>query len=129
MAGKLLLWAVGPTRDTLAEQIEARVSPSEFGITVHRPEAMLLEFVPPRTDKASGLAKLCESMGIGPENTLCFGDGGNDREMLAFAGLGVAMGNAVDDAKGAATRISQWAHSEDAVAQEIAAIFGWGEAA
>ena len=95
---------------------------------MHRPEAMLLEFVPPQTDKASGLAKLCESLGIGPESSLCFGDGGNDVEMLAFAGLGVAMGNAGDAAKGAATRISQWAHYEDAVAQEIAAIFGWDEA-
>ena len=89
---------------------------------------MLLEFVPPQTDKASGLAKLCESLGIGPESSLCFGDGGNDVEMLAFAGLGVAMGNAGNAAKRAATRISQWAHYEDAVAQEIAAISGWDEA-
>jgi hypothetical protein len=31
---KLLLWAVGPTRDALAAQVEAQVSPSLFGITV-----------------------------------------------------------------------------------------------
>ena len=123
---KLLLWAVGPTRDALAAEIEAQVSPSEYGITVHRHEAMLLEFVPPQTDKASGLAKLSDGLEIGQDRVLCFGDGGNDVEMLAWAGLGIAMANAGDAAKAAATRVSQWAHHEDAVAQEIAAIFEWG---
>lgn len=123
---KLLLWAVGATRESLAAQIETELSPASHNIAVHWPEVMLLEFVPPHTNKASALARLCESMpGVEQEHTLCFGDGGNDVEMLSWAGLGVAMGNAGEKAKAAATRVSEWAHHEDAVAREIAAIFGW----
>ncbi len=35
--------------------------------------------------------------GITREQTMAFGDGGNDTDMLAYAGIGVAMGNATDE--------------------------------
>ena len=40
------------------------------------------------------------------EQTIAFGDGGNDADMLAFAGIGVAMGNATEPAKAAADYIT-----------------------
>ena len=123
---KLLIWAVGPARDMLAAQIEAELEPDSRGITVHQPEVMLLEFVPPHVNKASALAMLSESLGIPPERTLCFGDGSNDVEMLKWAGLGVAMGNASEVAKAAASEVSEWPHYEDAVARELSHIFGFG---
>ena len=33
-------------------------------------------------------------MGLRPENVMAIGDGFNDVEMLEYAGIGVAMGNA-----------------------------------
>lgn len=44
--------------------------------------------------KARGMEVLCRHFGILQEETLAFGDGANDIEMLQWAGIGVAMGNA-----------------------------------
>jgi Cof subfamily protein (haloacid dehalogenase superfamily) len=44
--------------------------------------------------KASGMSVLIEHLGIAREQTIAFGDGFNDVEMLQFAGIGVAMANA-----------------------------------
>lgn len=121
---KLLVWAVGSDRDRLAARIEAELEPAAHGITVHRPEVMLLEYVPPHVNKASALAVLSQTLSVEQGRTLCFGDGTNDVEMLRWAGLGVAMGNANEKAKAAASRVSEWPHHEDAVAKEILQIFG-----
>jgi len=37
---------------------------------------------------------ICNHFGIRQEETVAFGDGANDIEMLEWAGVGVAMGNA-----------------------------------
>ena len=44
--------------------------------------------------KASALARVAARRGIGREDVLAVGDGDNDREMLRWAGHGVAMGQA-----------------------------------
>lgn len=49
--------------------------------------------------KAVGLDSLCRHFGIRQEETLAFGDGANDIEMLCWAGIGVAMGNASEGVK------------------------------
>ena len=50
-------------------------------------------------NKAFGINKLMEYYGIPAEDTVAFGDGPNDLDMLKFAGTGVAMGNAWDIVK------------------------------
>lgn len=49
--------------------------------------------------KASGMQILLDVAGGKREDTIAFGDGPNDFEMLDFAGTGVAMGNASEDLK------------------------------
>ena len=49
--------------------------------------------------KASGVAHVLEKENLLPENLLYFGDGPNDMEMFAYAGLKVAMGNSVPEIK------------------------------
>ncbi len=44
--------------------------------------------------KAAGMEAICRHFGIRQEETIAFGDGGNDIDMLEWAGIGVAMGNA-----------------------------------
>ena len=44
--------------------------------------------------KAAGMEAVCRHFGIRQEETLAFGDGANDIEMLQWAAVGVAMGNA-----------------------------------
>lgn len=56
--------------------------------------------------KAIGMEAICSHFGIRQEETIAFGDGGNDIEMLEWAGIGVAMGNADDSVKEHADRVT-----------------------
>ncbi|MBQ8704352.1 MAG: Cof-type HAD-IIB family hydrolase [Bacteroidales bacterium] len=56
--------------------------------------------------KAAGMEALCSHFGIRQEETLAFGDGANDLEMLRWAGIGVAMGNAEQIVKEAADLVT-----------------------
>lgn len=49
--------------------------------------------------KGAALAALGEILNISRENTAAIGDNGNDREMLEYAGLSIAMGNATEEIK------------------------------
>lgn len=44
--------------------------------------------------KATGMEIYLQHVGIAKENSIAFGDGANDLEMMEYAGIGVAMGNA-----------------------------------
>ncbi|MCR8967686.1 Cof-type HAD-IIB family hydrolase [Streptococcus zalophi] len=57
--------------------------------------------------KASGLAKVLEKTGLKPENVLVFGDEKNDIEIFDYAGLTIAMGNAIDEIKEKADYITE----------------------
>ena len=61
-----------------------------------------LEISHKNSGKATGLAYVLKLLDITPEETVAFGDGDNDAEMLEFAGLGVAMENATEHCKVAA---------------------------
>lgn len=50
-------------------------------------------------DKGVGIDQFCDYFGFSQEETMAFGDGGNDVEMLKHAGIGIAMGNARDEVK------------------------------
>lgn len=58
-----------------------------------------LEVMMPQVTKAYGLTKLAEKLGISMADIMAIGDGENDVEMLQAAGLGIAMGNAMEDVK------------------------------
>ncbi len=62
----------------------------------------LLELLDPRVDKRNALADVCAERGVARTAVAAFGDQRNDVEMLAWAGLGVAVANACDEAKAAA---------------------------
>ena len=65
-----------------------------------------LDIAPMGTSKASGLEFLCQHLGIAQSDVLAIGDGNNDIEMLAWAGRGVAMGQALDDVVAAADDVT-----------------------
>ena len=65
----------------------------------------MLEVVPKGWNKGTALQTLLRDMepdGVRVENVMAIGDGANDLEMIAEAGIGVAMGNAVDIVKASA---------------------------
>lgn len=76
------------------------------------------EIIPKGQNKGTGLEMLCNITGIKRENVIAMGDNENDIEMLEYAGLGVAVGNATDSVKKIADLITV-TNNEDAVAKII----------
>lgn len=73
--------------------------------------------------KATALARFAGDRGIDATQVVAFGDNLNDVEMLAWAGLGVAMGNAVPGALAAADEVTAH-HDDDGVAVVIERLLG-----
>ena len=63
--------------------------------SVYRSEPFFLEILPKGIDKALSLERLLEVIGMNREQMIACGDGYNDLSMIQYAGLGVAMENAV----------------------------------
>ena len=57
-------------------------------------------------DKGKGLEAMAEYLGLDVSETMAFGDGGNDVAILRRAGIGIAMGNAGNEARSAADYIT-----------------------
>ncbi|UOW67279.1 sugar-phosphatase [Paraclostridium bifermentans] len=83
--------------------------PQEFHdkYTIVRSAPFFLEFLNKKVNKGSGLQALCDKLGIDPSEVIAVGDEENDRHMIEFAGLGVAMGNARDSIKEIANHITE----------------------
>jgi HAD superfamily hydrolase (TIGR01484 family) len=64
-----------------------------------------VELLPEGVSKASGLALVCERLGIRASEVVAVGDAWNDLPMLAWAGMGVAMANAAPEVIEAADRV------------------------
>ena len=59
----------------------------------------VIEIIKKGMNKAVGLQKIAYYFDIPPERIIAFGDEDNDLEMIDYAGVGVAMGNAIDQLK------------------------------
>ena len=68
--------------------------------------------------KQKGIDEIIRHFGIRLEETMAFGDGGNDVSMLRHAAIGVAMGNAVDEVKEHANYITT-SVDEDGIANAL----------
>lgn len=77
-----------------------------------------LDLTPVGISKASGLSHVCTDLGLAAADVLAIGDGRNDLEMLAWAGRGVAMGQAVQVVRDAADAVTGTV-DDDGAAVEI----------
>lgn len=77
-----------------------------------------LDLTPVGISKASGLARVCAELGVDQADVLAIGDGRNDLEMLAWAGRGVAMGQAIEMVREAADAVTATV-DEDGAAVEL----------
>lgn len=64
------------------------------------------DIIPKTGGKPEGIKHILDYYHIKLSETMAFGDGGNDKDMLAFVGTGIAMGNGNDEAKAAADYIT-----------------------
>ncbi len=77
-----------------------------------------LELPGKSVNKATGLQALADHLGIHQSEIMAIGDGANDACMLSWAGLGVAVANAVPEAKEAADVLTL-SNDEDGAAVAI----------
>jgi Cof subfamily protein (haloacid dehalogenase superfamily) len=82
-----------------------------------------LEFMPRGINKATALAKVAAELGVRPDQVLAFGDGENDVQMLAWAGMGIAMSHGSQAAINSAKRVSPEGPPETAFARAVDALF------
>lgn len=67
----------------------------------------ILEITRARVSKWTALEAIARERGVAPERIAAIGDDTNDTEMIARAGMGIAMGNAVDAVKEAADWVTE----------------------
>lgn len=98
----------------------AKISPELFDqYEIFKSRELLLEWSPKNVHKATGLDKLIAHLGLEASQVMACGDEANDLSMIEWAGLGVAMQNAVSVVKEAANVITPMTNDEDAVAWAI----------
>ena len=65
-----------------------------------------MDVIPSDCGKAFGMRKILQHYGFAREESIAFGDGGNDQDMIEYAGIGVAMGNAMPPVKAVADYVT-----------------------
>lgn len=116
-AAKLLVICPG----MVAREMYRRIAPLVDPATAHLTFSMssgLIEVAAAGVTKELGVRSLAEYHGVGRERVVAFGDMANDIEMLRWAGLGVAMGNAFPAVKDAADWVTA-RHDDDGVARVL----------
>ncbi len=112
---KCLMVEDGEYLAQVEQKVKARLGDT---LSVLRSEPFFLEIMPKNIDKAYSLGKLLEHLGLTKEQMIACGDGFNDRSMIEFAGLGVAMANAQEPVKAVADYITA-SNDEDGVAAVV----------
>lgn len=110
--------------DTVAEHRQGLSAVAENLYVVSPSKPRYLEIISPGVSKGDALLRLAAHLGIPAKETLAVGDSMNDMEMLAAAGLGVAVANARTELKAVADVVLNRTAAEGAL-EEVAQRF-WG---
>lgn len=110
-----ILWYDTPEK---IEEYRKYLNLDSEDVTVCTSNAEFLEFFSPKVSKAEGLSIISSMYKITPTEVIAVGDGSNDIEMLKWAGLGVAMGNASEYVKSQADLVTD-TNENDGVAKMI----------
>jgi 5-amino-6-(5-phospho-D-ribitylamino)uracil phosphatase len=112
-------FAMGPREQMVAltGELQQALGPH---LSVHvlrspRYRGFMCEIAPTGITKWHSIERLAEQWGIAHEEICAVGDDVNDIPMIRGAGLGVAMGNALDEVKAAADRIAPCNNSDGLV--------------
>jgi hydroxymethylpyrimidine pyrophosphatase-like HAD family hydrolase len=91
----------------ISEGLYLKVSSDNLAMVMHKDAT-----------KAKAVAELARQWGIPQSRIVSFGDDSNDLDMLEYSGIGVAMGNALDEVKSVADFICT-SNDEDGLAEWI----------
>ncbi len=112
------LWYVGDEKG--AKDIEAHFPDIKLPMFAGKQGADVVER---EASKAEGLIRLCEYYNVGLSKTIAFGDSMNDYEIIKRAGIGIAMGNAIEELKEAADYVTSEIHNNGV--WDACVHFGW----
>lgn len=86
--------------------------------TMFKSEPIYCEILNKKASKGAALRKLASILNVSQHEIMAIGDHPNDYDMIEYAGIGIAMGNAVDEIKHVADYITL-TNDEDGVAKAI----------
>ncbi|WP_308666417.1 Cof-type HAD-IIB family hydrolase [uncultured Aggregatibacter sp.] len=92
-------------------------------LSIQRSKDEYLEIMNPAATKAKAIQFMAQHLGISAEQVIAFGDNFNDLDMLQYAGLSIAMGNAPDAIKQVAKEVTA-TNNEDGIALVLNRVFG-----
>ncbi|WP_347277986.1 HAD family hydrolase [Alkalinema sp. FACHB-956] len=98
---------------TVLADLQGMVNPADLHITTS--VATFVEATHPHATKGHALKRLAEEeLGLRPEQVMAIGDNCNDLEMIQYAGLGIAMGDAPEIVKATANWIAPTVEADGA---------------
>lgn len=92
-----LVLAASP--DEITEIYNVIAAQNRTDLDMARSADTFLEIFPKGVTKGTALKAICQSLDVKPENVIAFGDHELDVPMIEAAGVGIAMGNAIDELK------------------------------
>jgi Cof subfamily protein (haloacid dehalogenase superfamily) len=110
---KFIVVADKAESDRIQAQLSARFDQQ---MVIVRSHDLFVEGTPLGVDKGDALRRLAEHLDVPQAQVMAIGDQGNDVPMIAWAGLGVAMGSGSDAARVAADWIAPPLSADGAVA-------------
>ncbi len=101
----------------------------DFGhrLYITRTQIEYIEFMNPQVSKGPALKALAAQAGITMDHVVTFGDGDNDKSMMAAAGFSIAMENSVEELKECADYITE-SNDNDGVAYAVERLLLGGSA-
>jgi Cof subfamily protein (haloacid dehalogenase superfamily) len=108
--------------DSIAQAEQHLKSKYNGQLNIYTSKPTYLEVMDPRGSKSNAVKFLIERMNIRREDVIAMGDNFNDSEMIQFAGMGVAMGNAPDEIKAVADYVTD-TNNDDGVRKALEHFF------
>ncbi|MDK7187172.1 haloacid dehalogenase [Facklamia sp. HMSC062C11] len=118
----LTLFSSEDQQTFIKQQIENKYS-DQVAVRTWGGEFPVLEVVRAGINKAVGVKAIADFYHIPRESIYAFGDEDNDREMIEYAGHGVAMANAIELIKNSADEITDFTNDQDGLAKHLIKAF------
>ena len=93
-------------------------------LTLANSKTIYLEVMARAASKLQAIRWMIDRFGIAQSEVIAIGDNYNDREMIEFAGCGIAMGNAPEAIRAVADYVTT-SNNEDGVARALIKILNW----